>query len=242
MTPTTAHSEPPIERPVLASFPDWPAQRTVESVSVAAVLADPPSVVFLRAFMTPAGMTIGQAASQFALSPNRAYRRVQRLVRLGLLTVVGVTPRAGKAVRRYRCAARSWFIPVSLYPLGEWLRTGFQAQFDVFNPQLEQALGAAPHPVGGLLVGDTERGYTISYATPDGQLWDPAHRAAPAFYSGFRPLQLDHHAARAFQTELAALVDRYAAAGGNTTYLLGTFLTPVVDAGGRDAGSQLRVE
>ena len=221
---------------------DWPQRLTVTRPEAAAVLTEMRRVAFLRAFMTTEGTAVGEAARHFGLSPNATYRRVKQFEALGLLRFYRSLPRSGKAIRLYRGAAQSFFLPRELYPLETWLSRGFQAQFGVFNSQLAQALEAGPNPVGGLLVGETAQGYSIHYAGSDGELWNPQDPGTTVMYSGFRTLQLDYERAKAFHAELRAVVSRYAGEGGSTPYMLGLFLTPLTDVERRDPRSNLQVD
>lgn len=61
-------------------------------------------------------LSLGEAARQANLDLKRLHHHAGRLVALGLLTVVGTRPRAGRPIKLYRAAAKSFFISQDLLP------------------------------------------------------------------------------------------------------------------------------
>lgn len=68
--------------------------------------------------------SVGQAARELGVAPNRMLYHVRQAHDLGLLRVVRVQRRAGRAVRFYRSGADGYFVPFEVTPaetLESWL-------------------------------------------------------------------------------------------------------------------------
>lgn len=61
-------------------------------------------------------LSVGEAAVRANMDLKRLHYHVQKLVRLGLLQLVSVERRAGRAIKRYRTAASAFFIPDEIMP------------------------------------------------------------------------------------------------------------------------------
>ena len=86
---------------------DW---LQVEDPVAVAFLADPKSVSLLTPFFQ-GQKSISEAAAEGGAAFSRMYYVTVKALRLGLLEVASVQKRKGKAIKRYRCAARAFFVP-----------------------------------------------------------------------------------------------------------------------------------
>ena len=160
------------------------------------------------------------------------YKKLERLLKLGLVQEVGQTRRAGRAIRWYRAIASAFFVPFKLYPpewIGEPNRRHYLGVFEqniqgMYRSEymVEQGLGAR--------TAFTEAGEIyLEIVDKNGQPWNYLHPQAPAILSGWNPLQLDFADAKALQQELWAVMVKYLSKGGSHTYLTGIFMVEVSD-------------
>jgi len=70
--------------------------------------------ILLQFARRPRGLA--EVAHALALDIKALHYVVTRLLRLGLLEVVGEQPRAGRAIKLYRCTGASFFVPTALAP------------------------------------------------------------------------------------------------------------------------------
>ncbi|CAM3393277.1 hypothetical protein DESA109040_10810 [Deinococcus saxicola] len=202
----------------------------VTELKVARVLLHPERSKSLVPFLT-AALTVGEAAQRLGLSVNTMYMQVQRLLRLGLLQVVGELPRSGRALKRYQSPAQCYFIPFELMPV-ETLHTLHEQLDRPFERRLRRGV------IQGRLSAAPGYGYEISVQF-DGQL-----HLHPATQPGVRlsssaadspatinlwdeDLRLDFADAKAFQAELYALYRKYQTPRGAQRYLLRLGLAPL---------------
>lgn len=209
----------------------WQNTTFIHDAGVARVLAQIENVTFLRSFMRPDGNTVAAVAREHGLTPNATYRQVKRFEGLGLLRVLRLEQRVGRAIRVYGCPARRYFIPREVLPVDEFLQFGFAAHLSEFWKQLRLAVEEGPNPVTGLLVlPEQEEGFGLTFADQDGQPWNSRADGSPVAFGSFRALQLDYADALNFDREMRELVQRYGNKEGSTRYMFGLFVTPTVDA------------
>lgn len=177
--------------------------------------------------------TIREAATELGVKPNSLLYQVERLVRLGLLLVVRVEPRAGRAVKHYRAASERFFVPFATTEaetLEALLLSTAESSLRRFVRNFARVLHSTPEGTMGYLVGRHEHGEVDVYFSPDGartwSLWEPQ---APAAGRSWVVLHLDHEDAKALQREQWALWQRYLSKPGGGRYLAHFDLTPLLD-------------
>ena len=95
--------------------PDSPSPHVVADPTQARFLTDPAKKRFFLPFLARE-RRIAQAAAEAGCSINRMLYQVRTLVDAGLLQVLRVEPRAGRAVRVYRSVHDAYFVPFSATP------------------------------------------------------------------------------------------------------------------------------
>lgn len=211
---------------------------TITDPEVARTLVETRSARLLEPFMKRT-LSAGEAADELNVKLPRLLYHVGRFLRFGLLEVVRLEPRSGRAVKRYRSTAKAFFVPFHVTPSETLERLlGELTAFDTHRFEREVAHTLQNiSPTWGLYIAPTEGGQ-VSYAlTPDERgyakplldvLFGPA---APAIYSTQGTLKLDFGAAKALQRELDDLERRYRAKhhGGGQLYAFRLGLTPARD-------------
>lgn len=204
----------------------------MSSAAVAGTLLDAKRRRFLAPFFGRT-RTVGEAAAELGVKPNSLLYQVGRLLKLGLLEVVSVEKRAGRAVRRYQATSERFFVPFaasSAETLEALLLETARPHAERFAHHFARALRGTPEGALGYLVGRHEHGEVEAYFSPDGvrtlALWEPD---APAAGRAWTVLELDHEDAKAFQREQWALWERYLGKRGAGRYLAHFDLTPLLD-------------
>jgi hypothetical protein len=163
--------------------------------------------------------SVREAADLLGRDLDAVLYRVKRLLSAGLLEVVAVVPRGGRAVRRYRAPHDAWFVPFEVLPYAD-LEETFAA--------LHRANGArAARAAARWLARSPWAGYVVERGD-DGQVWlRGSGSVADAGGGGFvapggdptgpldatLDLRLSDVDAAALNAELADLVARYASLG-----------------------------
>lgn len=210
----------------------------VESPEAARILIDLGELRYLEPFLGRE-RTVKEAADALGVRIDDLYFRVRRAERLGLLRVVKLEPRAGRAVKRYTTVADGFFVPHRVAPAG-----GFEALVLGIDLHLERVLIRsllnANHAFvthGGHEARSANFGLRI-FRDDSGELQGDAayapqepyeflEPASPATYSMWPQLNLDFEDAKALQREMDALWKRYAARTGAQRYLLRMGLSPI---------------
>lgn len=212
-----------------------PTPPVITDVAATQILIDRDRRAYLEPFMRGACST-GEAADALGVSVKDMAYRVQRMLRLHLVSVAGEQRRAGRAVRRYR-APTSFFVPFAALPEADLVE-----MFDVIVHPLQMGL------LRGLAGAVTDGSWNVEgwgYAfelndkghvsvTPLARPGEQAERIyerilqldAPAVYLGYVPLRLDFARAKELQRELIDLVQRYQSDRGASTYWIGVGLGP----------------
>lgn len=89
--------------------------RRIDTPEAARWLTAPETLALLGPFLGRAA-SVGEAAAVLGLSVKDAYYRVKRMLELGIVEVVAVEPRAGRAVKRYSTRCGGFFVPFGLTP------------------------------------------------------------------------------------------------------------------------------
>ena len=192
--------------------------RRVTDARAAKALLDPSSRRWLDPFLG-VERTVPQAAEELGARPGTTYYQVQRLAKLGLLALVREEERAGRPSKYYRATADSFHVPFAVTSdstVEDWLRNQDRAWTQAFVRALAGVLSERYGPGIGVTLGRDEDGGVSTFLSPNGtdllRLRDPD---APAAGSVDAILELDYEDAKALQTELFALFERYAAKGGS---------------------------
>lgn len=207
---------------------DW---HKVESLEAALFLTDRQELRYLKPFILRE-CTVSEAAAELGVKVTPMYKKLERLLHLGLVRETCQTARAGRAIRHYRAVAQRFFVPFTLHPpelIGEPNRKHHMAVFEHNIQRLyrseafvEQGLGVATD--------FTEAGEIyLRFTYPDGAPWDYMHPQAPAMLSGWNPLKLEPTEAKALQKELFDVIIKYLGKEGSQTYLSGIFLIPLIE-------------
>ncbi len=94
---------------------DSPSPHVVTDQTQARFLTDPAKKTFFIPFLAH-DQRVGQAAAEVGCSVNRMLYQVRTLLDCGLLRVVRVEPRAGRAVKVYRSVHDAYFVPFAATP------------------------------------------------------------------------------------------------------------------------------
>ncbi|WP_139806549.1 Lrp/AsnC family transcriptional regulator [Deinococcus hopiensis] len=173
------------------------------------------------------GRGVADAARVLGVTTEWLFRRVRRLERAGLLSVQGARSRAGRAVKLYRAAAETFFVPFSLVPPETVGRQNRAQHLELFETAIGRTFLQAPFDQDGwgfvtarMPNGDVH----LRIMREDGALWADLGDAAPVMVSGWHVLHLTPSDAHELQGELRALHGRYAQRTGEVPFLLGIFL------------------
>ncbi len=191
---------------------------------------------YLEPFMR-AERSTSEAAAELGVPVKDMAYRVQRMLRVGLLSVTGEQRRAGRPVKRYR-APRRFFVPFAVLPEADLVEM-FEELVTPLQAGLLQGMVRA--------VTDTEWnvhdwGYRVELndkgeasVIPLSQEGDPSAHIydqilqddAPAVFLGYVPLRLDFPRAKELQRDLIELLGRYQQDRGSGVYWVSAALAPV---------------
>lgn len=215
-----------------------PSVRTVDRPKAASVLLSEKKFRFLKPFLAR-DATLAAAARELGVTVTALYHKVRQLEALGLVEVVGETPRRGRAVKTYRSTADEFVVPFAsrIHDFSRELRNDYDytRYFENFMRELAEMHEGAETPgrVWGVRVYRGDDGETyLEPANPRGQAADTLRDGVPALLNVWSSLRLDYENAKALQRALAEVVETYedrAVQDGQQGYLLGVFLTPVRD-------------
>lgn len=212
-------------------FHNW---RIVTDPEAAQALMHPHAQRVLVPFMV-GERSVGEVARVAQASTQRVGYWVKRFVNLHLLDCVGTRHGRGRPARCYRAAAGGFFIPFEITS-AQTIETLFTEQERPWTEQLHRDLVRA----GASLLGGLHRwGVCVSAMgevpclrfAPNPQFAGDVATSllsadAPALWTAWSVLSLDFADAKAFQRELAALLERYGDKRGGQAYLVRLALTP----------------
>ena len=191
---------------------------TIDDPKIVRASLETRTVRLLEPFMTRP-LTLSEAAKALGVKLPNLHYHVGRFLQFGLLEVAGVYPRSGRAVTRYRSAAKAFFVPFHATP-SETLE---RLLADLSAPGARRFQRGAAHtlqhvsPTWGLYITAATGDRTDYFLTPDEHgrprpLLDVlSGPGAPAIFSAEGLLRLDFETAKALQTELRELERRYRA-------------------------------
>ena len=155
--------------------------------------------------------SVKEASEQMGMKLASYYVYVKRFERAGLIEVVEVQPRAGRAIKLYKTVADEFFIPHTVSPLLAY----YEKLEDDYQKLLWQgilkALEAGSEAMGAWgfkLYKHPKAGLAITGARSQDEEWDLlAEKSAILPY--WRRLKLSREKAKALQHELHEVLDRY---------------------------------
>lgn len=210
-----------------------PRNRVLELCNplAARILADPDVAIFLKPFMREP-TTVKAAAEEFKLPLQTMHYRVLQMLQAGLLQVVKVEARQGRAIKHYRATATAFQVPLDLIPhsLLENL-TEHVSWKSRLERGLQKALGESNYK-SQMVVYLDEDGLLIWGSSQDDyrgdpQILGPGYPAVLNLWTG--GLRLDRADAKALQRELWELYERYAHRGGAEKFVMHLGLAPTPD-------------
>lgn len=156
------------------TLPGSPSFHQVTDARQAALLTDPASKRFFAPFLAQ-DRTVREAAELVGCALNTMLYRVKVMAAAGLLEVVEVRPRAGRAVKVYRSVHDAYFVPFGVTPYAT-LEERVAVQGRPLFARLTSACAAALHTHGlsgnALLLGENGAVWTTDLppeVTQDGQ-------------------------------------------------------------------------
>jgi hypothetical protein len=174
-------------------------------------------------------VTITEAAQALDALGTTMLQFVRRMVRFGVLEHVDTVRRSGKQVRRYQTVAHELFVPVDL---AEDVMMSPEKRFHaLYADAMRQEVVSYHYKVEPL--GAVIRALPNGVVTVEGRLgnqpWVPG-KSGPLVMFEWSMLRLDESEARAFQAELASLIERYRHLPfGERPFYFGLHLAPVPD-------------
>jgi DNA-binding Lrp family transcriptional regulator len=212
----------------------------VRDPDAAAWLLGPARLRQLEPFLGSA-RSVGDAAERTGEKPNTVLRRVTRLLKLGLLEVAEIVPRAGRPIRLYRTTADVFFVPFEA--TGADSLESAIAERDVDHERLlrrnvVRARREAFGSWGTRIYRDARGRLQVQTAlSPDANV-TLLDDDMPVALSAWRDqLYLDFADAKALQRELFDLVLRYGRRSGAQRYIVHVGLAAILTDGperGRD--------
>lgn len=218
------------------SAPDLAAARVriVADEAAGRWLVRPSGLRQLEPFLGPP-RTVAEVARASGDKPNTVLRRVQRLMRLGLVEIAATTPRAGRAAKHYRATADVFFVPFEATGAADL--EGALAERDGYWERLlrrhvVRARREAMGTWGTRIYRDARGRVQLQTAVSPAANVTMLDADMPVALSAWRDqVWLDHSDAKALQRELYALVQRYGAKRGPQRYVVHVGLAAVVGSG-----------
>jgi hypothetical protein len=218
----------------------------IDAPGAARLLRDPRVLQLVGAFLERAAL-LSDVARELDIPLSTAWRMVTRLVACDVLRVRSIERRAGRALRRYQAVAPVLFLPYEAE--GDRLpddvvRGLVEMRVDEQVRGLMAAAGLTLRKSGVLSWG------TVIYADRHGHLVvrpdfetgrTPALLASdgPAYLNFYSDdLRLTSTQAKRLQIELVALLKRYKACTGTSTYTVSAVLAPLVRPAKKTAGTR----
>lgn len=206
----------------------------VQDQGAARALADPDTRRFLEPFLGRE-CSAREAANDLGEDLDRVLARVRRFLRVGVLRVSRLEPRAGRPVKFYRAVADGFFIPYGTttfesfeaWFVAEFARREENLALSVSREALSWGARRGHRAVGKRVFRRADGSLAADFAFgPENEL-DLLHPDAPAIAYTFDFTDLDHESAKALQRELLALAEKYGGRKGGQPYSLRLALAPV---------------
>jgi hypothetical protein len=221
-----------MEHATFSSVFDTRTWRSIDQPDAAKLLTDLSELRYLEPFFGHE-RTVKEAADVLKVTIDDLYFRVRRAQKLGLLRVVNLEPRAGRAMKRYTLVADGFYVPFRVVP-----NIDFEALVLGFELQLERLLIrnvlAAGHDDSfvssfGVRVYLDDAGHlTADAAKGPTQPYDFLASENPGIYTTWNQLELDFEDAKDLQRDLHAVWQKYARKKGAQSYLLRLGLAPLL--------------
>ena len=203
----------------------------VKDERAASLVLDKKVRYYLNPFMGAAKST-KEAAEELGLDVVTFYPYVKRSEDAGLLEVAEEVPRSGRALKRYRAVATSFFVPFEFAPLLSSFRSKESRESEMFIRAFEKAwMEHDTHNLGHLLYRKPDGNISLTVTDIRGQRVDVLS-VSPITLNIMRRLKLSHDKARALQRELHEVMARYLDeqdGPGDYTYLARVNLVPRPD-------------
>jgi biotin operon repressor len=207
----------------------------------AAELLDPNTLRFLGPFI---GKTCSadQVARELGISLNTLLYQINRLIDLGFLEIIEQKPRRGRAIKRYRASADTYFIPFEATSFAipeDMLLREYEPLYRHFLASFLEAAMQMVHLKTardiGMCVSRHEDG-TVKVqhgAHPARPLTlNPLEPNAPAILIDWEDqLRLDFEDAKNLQLEMFELLERYRTKNGSGSYIAHMALAPMKSHG-----------
>jgi hypothetical protein len=209
------------------------AWRTVTTRDAVRLLLNGDSRRFLEPFMLRTH-TVKGLSEVLRVPLNAAHHRVRSLERAGLLRVVHLESRRGRAVKHYAAAAQGFFVPFTA-TTNEGLE-GFVEQQTV--PLFTQFMRAFVRSASSLVHNVNEVGFRFYEAdgfvnmnfSPRGQAFNLLEGLlapnAPALMASFSTLHLSNDDAKQLQLEMLELIAKYLERPGPQGYIVNVGMAP----------------
>ncbi|MEM7734474.1 MAG: helix-turn-helix domain-containing protein [Deinococcota bacterium] len=187
----------------------------IKNADAAQVLSDPAKQRYLLPFIREE-LSLSEAAHHLGVKPNALLYQINKLLNLGLLEVVRVKQRQGRASKIYRAIAQRFFIPFSLtkaetvqnLAIETDIRSERLFQQDLINAQMmygdEWGIAIYIMEDGSLSI---DLATSIEHTAEDTDFILAANY--PAVWSSWLWINLSHSEAKMLQQELIALWQRY---------------------------------
>jgi hypothetical protein len=187
----------------------------VKNTDAAQVLSEPVKQRYLLPFIREE-LSLSEAARQLGVKPNAMLYQINKLLNLGLLEVVRVKQRTGRASKIYRAIAQRFFIPFSLtqaetvqnLAIETDIRSESLFQQDLINAQMaygsEWGIAIYIMEDGSLSI---DLATSIEHTAEDTDFILAANY--PAVWSSWLWINLSHSEAKMLQQELITLWKRY---------------------------------
>ncbi len=175
--------------------------------------------------------SVKAASDELSVKLTTYYPYVKQFERAGLIGVVEVTPRSGRAVKHYRSVADGYFVPHTVSPL--------MVYYEELELKMHQTMWQAL--LKAWLTGTAELSTwgLRCYKYPDVGLGvmgaesqnEPGHLfsgKSPIIFPRWRTLELNQEQVRAVQLELRSILEKYTAAqAGSDAYLVRVATVPL---------------
>ena len=176
--------------------------------------------------------SIKEASNEMGMKLASYYAYVKRFERAGLIEVVEVQPRAGRAVKLYKTVADEFFIPHTVSPLLAYYEKLEDDYQKLLWRGILRALEAGSETMGAWgfkFYKHPEAGFAVSGARSQDEEWDLLMETS-AILPYWRRLKLSREKAKALQRELFEILERYTAeqdALDDYSYLVRVAMAPL---------------